>query len=133
MQLLRFGSRPAGSKPLASMVVDIGGGSAEVGVISLGGIVCSTSVRVAATSLDSSLPSNWHPAAVTAMPDYGETTRRENRSHRRHLPRRRSANADQSCWRSNWPRASRARLTRARPTKILEALAERCEGRSSRR
>ncbi|HBN81879.1 MAG TPA: rod shape-determining protein, partial [Ruminococcaceae bacterium] len=35
------------SEPTGSMVVDIGGGTAEVAVISLGDIVTSCSVRVA--------------------------------------------------------------------------------------
>jgi len=38
-----------------SMVVDIGGGTTEVAVISLGGIVASRSVRVAGDQLDSSI------------------------------------------------------------------------------
>ena len=38
-----------------SMVVDIGGGTTEVAVISLGGIVASRSVRVAGDELDSSI------------------------------------------------------------------------------
>lgn len=35
------------------MIVDIGGGTSEVAVISLGGIVTSTSLRVAGDELDS--------------------------------------------------------------------------------
>jgi rod shape-determining protein MreB len=38
-----------------SMVVDIGGGTTEVAVISLGGIVAAKSVRVAGDALDSSI------------------------------------------------------------------------------
>ncbi len=38
--------------PLGSMIVDIGGGTSEVAVISLGGIVTSKSLRVAGDSLD---------------------------------------------------------------------------------
>jgi rod shape-determining protein MreB len=34
-------------QPTGHMVVDIGGGTAEIAVISLGGIVCSTSVKIA--------------------------------------------------------------------------------------
>jgi rod shape-determining protein MreB len=40
------------SKPNGNMVVDIGGGTTEVAVISLGGIVYSKSVRVAGDSFD---------------------------------------------------------------------------------
>lgn len=40
-------------EPTGSMVVDIGGGTSEVAVISLGGIVTSASLRVAGDELDS--------------------------------------------------------------------------------
>jgi len=39
-------------EPSGSMVVDIGGGTTEVAVISLGGIVASTSIRVAGDEMD---------------------------------------------------------------------------------
>ena len=39
-------------EPIGSMVVDIGGGTTEVAVISLGGIVCSRSLRVAGNAID---------------------------------------------------------------------------------
>ncbi|MGE6367591.1 rod shape-determining protein [Planococcus kocurii] len=39
-------------EPVGSMVVDIGGGTTEVAVISLGGIVSSESIRVAGDALD---------------------------------------------------------------------------------
>jgi rod shape-determining protein MreB and related proteins len=44
-------------EPTGNMVVDIGGGTSEVAVISLGGIVTSQSVRVAGDELDASLVS----------------------------------------------------------------------------
>ncbi len=40
---------------MGSMIVDIGGGTAEVAVISLGDIVCSRSVRVAGDSFDNAI------------------------------------------------------------------------------
>ena len=40
------------NQPAGSMVVDIGGGTTEVAVLALGGIVASTSLRVAGTALD---------------------------------------------------------------------------------
>ncbi len=40
------------SEPTGSMIVDIGGGTTEVAVISLGGIVTSNSVRVAGDEID---------------------------------------------------------------------------------
>ena len=43
------------AEPTGSMIVDIGGGTSEVAVISLGGIVTSTSLRVAGDELDSYL------------------------------------------------------------------------------
>ena len=43
------------AEPTGSMIVDIGGGTREVAVISLGGIVTSRSVRVAGDEFDSSI------------------------------------------------------------------------------
>ncbi len=40
------------SKPNASMVVDIGGGTTEVGVISLGGLVHAKSIKIAGDKID---------------------------------------------------------------------------------
>jgi len=39
-------------EPLANVVVDIGGGTAEVGIISFGGVVSSKSVRIGGDTLD---------------------------------------------------------------------------------
>ncbi|MBI3018587.1 MAG: rod shape-determining protein [Deltaproteobacteria bacterium] len=43
------------TEPTGSMVVDIGGGTTEVAVISLGGIVCSKSIRVAGDKFDEAI------------------------------------------------------------------------------
>lgn len=43
------------AEPTGSMIVDIGGGTSEVAVLSLGGIVTSRSVRVAGDEFDSSI------------------------------------------------------------------------------
>ncbi len=43
------------SEPTGSMIVDIGGGTSEVAVISLGGIVSSKSVRVAGDAIDAAI------------------------------------------------------------------------------
>lgn len=43
------------TEPTGSMVLDIGGGTTEVAVISLGGIVTSTSIRVAGNVLDEAI------------------------------------------------------------------------------
>ncbi len=42
-------------EPAGSMVVDIGGGTTEVAVISLGGIVVSKSIRVGGDELDEAI------------------------------------------------------------------------------
>src|ERR671925_156518 len=43
------------AEPVGSMVVDIGGGTTEVGVISLGGIVIWESIRIGGYELDDSI------------------------------------------------------------------------------
>ncbi len=43
------------SEPMGSMIVDIGGGTTEVAVISLGGIVTSLSIRVAGDEIDEAI------------------------------------------------------------------------------
>lgn len=47
-----IGARLPVMEPSGSMIVDIGGGTTEVAVISLGGIVTSTSIRVAGDEMD---------------------------------------------------------------------------------
>jgi rod shape-determining protein MreB len=43
------------NQPSGSMVIDIGGGTTEVAILALGGIVASTSVRVAGDALDTAI------------------------------------------------------------------------------
>ncbi|AEE92194.1 MreB-like morphogen [Tepidanaerobacter acetatoxydans Re1] len=43
------------SKPFGSMVVDIGGGTTDIAVMSLGGIVCGESLRVAGDKFDDAI------------------------------------------------------------------------------
>ena len=43
------------AEPTGSMVVDIGGGTTEVGILSLGGMVYSSSLRIAGDSLDEAI------------------------------------------------------------------------------
>jgi rod shape-determining protein MreB len=50
-----FGAGLPVDEPYGSMIVDIGGGTTEVAVISLGGIVHSRSIRVAGDELDESI------------------------------------------------------------------------------
>ena len=45
------------TEPSGNMVVDIGGGTTDIAVISLGGIVCSESVKVAGDSMDDAIMS----------------------------------------------------------------------------
>ena len=51
----RIGANLPVWEPTGSMVVDIGGGTTEVAIISLGGIVTSQSVRVAGDDMDDSI------------------------------------------------------------------------------
>jgi rod shape-determining protein MreB len=41
--------------PIGNMIVDIGGGTTEIAVISLGGIVCSKSLRIGGNEMDNSI------------------------------------------------------------------------------
>ena len=43
------------SEPVGSMVVDIGGGTTEVAVLSMNGIVCKTSIRIAGDEIDEAI------------------------------------------------------------------------------
>ncbi|MGC9141930.1 MAG: rod shape-determining protein [Caldimicrobium sp.] len=43
------------TEPVASMIVDIGGGTTEVAVISLGGIVASSSIKIAGDKIDEAI------------------------------------------------------------------------------
>ncbi len=43
------------TEPIGNMIVDIGGGTSEVAVISMGGIVTSRSIRIAGDELDNSI------------------------------------------------------------------------------
>jgi rod shape-determining protein MreB len=52
-----FGAGMPVDEPSGSMIVDIGGGTTEVAVISLGGIVHSRSIRVAGDELDEAIAS----------------------------------------------------------------------------
>ncbi len=57
--------------PTGSMIVDIGGGTTEVAVLSLGGVVLSTSIRVAGDKFDSSIIEYMRSTHKLAV---GETT-----------------------------------------------------------
>ena len=66
-----IGAELAIEEPVANVVVDIGGGTSEVAVISLGGIVVSRSLRVGGYDLDDTIAAwlrNTHRLAI------GETT-----------------------------------------------------------
>jgi len=61
-------------EPTGSMIVDIGGGTTEVAVISLGGVVVSNSIRVAGDELDQDIVNYVKKVYNTAI---GETTAEE--------------------------------------------------------
>ena len=50
------------SEPLASMICDIGGGTTEVAILSLGDIVVSKSIRVAGDAMDQAIVDYMHDA-----------------------------------------------------------------------
>src|SRR6202022_2408299 len=49
------GAGPPGKRPSGSMIVDIGGGTTEVAVTSLGGIVVSRSIRIGGDEMDQNI------------------------------------------------------------------------------
>ena len=68
-------------EPLGNMVVDMGGGTSEVAVISLGGIVALQAVRVGSFDLDSAIQqisqdAPEHPSAVQLTGVYHNLLRR---------------------------------------------------------
>ena len=78
------------TEPTGSMVVDIGGGTTEVAVISLGGIVTSSSLRLAGNRLDEAIA--MHLRDILGI-KIGERTARSSRSDRFHPSVRRWARA----------------------------------------
>jgi rod shape-determining protein MreB and related proteins len=40
-------------EPMGNMIIDIGGGTSEIAVIALGGIVCDKSIRIAGDDFNS--------------------------------------------------------------------------------
>src|SRR5215211_4885488 len=59
------------NEPRGSMIVDVGGGSSEVAVISLGGIVTRTSVRIAGNAMDAAIAAHFQqePPSLRRHPD----------------------------------------------------------------
>ena len=50
-----------------NMIVDIGGGSTEIAVISLGGIVSNNSIRTAGDDLTADIPGLYESSAYVSM------------------------------------------------------------------
>jgi rod shape-determining protein MreB len=55
------------AEPIGSMILDVGGGTSEVAVISLGGIVVSESIRVAGDEMDDAIVSHLKHAHKLAI------------------------------------------------------------------
>jgi Actin-like ATPase involved in cell morphogenesis len=63
------------AEPTGSMIVDIGGGTTEVAVLSLGGVVLSTSVKAAGDKFDDAITEYMRLTHKLAI---GETTAEKN-------------------------------------------------------
>ena len=97
--------------PTGSMVVDIGGGTTEVAVISMGGIVKATSIRIAGDSFDSAIVQ--YAKTTTTWPSASVPPRKSRlpsalppRSSRKSTSRSAAATCSPAC---PAPSASRAR------------------------
>ena len=73
------------AEPTGSMILDIGGGTSEVAVISLGGIVVSESIRVGGDEMDEAIVAHCKQRAQAA----DRLSRPPRRSSSRSAPRRR--------------------------------------------
>jgi rod shape-determining protein MreB and related proteins len=62
-----IGAGVAIAEPIGRMVIDVGGGTSEVAVISMGGIVLSRSVRVGGYDLDDAIAAHIRNAHVMAI------------------------------------------------------------------
>jgi len=71
------------SGPSGSMIIDIGGGTSEIAVISLGAIVVSTSLRVGGNKIDEAI-SNYVRKKYNLM--IGRPHRRRGEDPDRHCP-----------------------------------------------
>ena len=95
-------------EPTGNMIVDIGGGTTEVAVISLGGIVASQSVRVGGDELDeaiisSSRRSTASPSASAPPRRSRSPSARPGRSRRSCTPRSAAATSSPACPRRSSP------------------------------
>ena len=121
-------------EPLGNMVVDIGGGTTEVAVISLGGVVALEAVRVGGFDIDAAIQA--YVGASTASPSASARQRRSRSRSARRIRRRRvqgrgararpdeRAAARRSC--SSPRRSARRSRSRCRPIMhaVIPALAE---------
>ena len=117
-----IGAGPARCRsPTGNMIVDIGGGTTEVAVISLGGIVASQSVRVGGDELDDAIiqfiKKEYSLAARRAHRRGGQDRARvaRGRSRRSCTPRSAAATSSPACRRRSSPPPRRsARPSRSR-------------------
>jgi rod shape-determining protein MreB len=123
-------------EPVGSLVVDIGGGTTEVAVVAMGGIVTGTSMPVGGFDLDRS-----HPAAHPAALRRGHRRRSAERVKigsarptRRRTRRRLSIRGRDR--RPRFPRCSRSRPRRsgmpARTGPVMVGATKRCGRRAGR-
>ena len=88
------------AEPTGSLIVDVGGGTTEVAVISLGGIVVSQSIRVGGDELDEAIVNHCKHALQTgdrhARPPRRSSSRRARPRRCRRRSRSRSAAATSS-------------------------------------
>ena len=116
-------------EPAGNMVVDIGGGTTEVAVISLGGIVASESIRIARRRARRS-DHHVRQEGVLARArrahrgrDQGRARRARTRSKRSSTPRSAAATSSPDCRRRSSCRPKRsARRSRSRSSAIVDAV-----------
>ena len=124
------------AEPVGSMIVDIGGGTTEVAVVSLGGIVVSQSIRIGGDELDDAIVSHCKRAykmaigAQTAEKVKLEVGLRLRRWPARSRPRSAAATSSRGCRRrSRWAPRRSARRSKSRSATSSTRSRRRSTGR----